>query len=914
MQELLAAINALEAYRARQRNGTAESEDRFLADREQLREFLVPLLGSSSHTTPASAVPTSSRDGPRPAGCGWLEEGGDFGSHRIEAWLGRGGMGMVYRATHRELGRTVALKLIAPERVHSASARERFRREAKIASRLDHAAICPIYEVGEVDGMPFLAMRFLDGHSLAEKIAAAGASAPTLEQLLGWIETVARALHHAHEHGVLHRDVKPSNILIDATDAPFILDFGLARDEASDEMQLTVSGDELGTPGYMAPEQIAPRGRAIGRTADVWGLGVTLYECVAGRRPFIGTTHQELREAILRADPQPASGHNRRLPRDLDVVLGKALQADPAHRYATALAFAEDLVRVRDGIPVLARRPRAWLRVSRWTRRNPLPAALLTLLTASLAIAWSQVVEAMAARDDAVSAQQDATTAEGQARAAATEAQRLRGEVLFRMAKARSSVGEWQAAESLYRNAADLGADPIAVQIGLIEVWDGSFELAKSRAAIGALKVHQDLGEHAAKASLLAADPSRRLLDATSFSIDQRAITTALESGTLATADDAYARALLANSAAQVRSHLSAALAADPGHRPAHEMWLTLVLLTEGPVAALADVERFHARYPGDLSAALMRGICRAAMGEHDAAMAAVAGDHVSPAARLRVVQFERLYGALQDSFSMLQENTWQLWAFPDTAPKTSAWDVLSRGMSKIFGALATGGGRSGELHVRFPPCSIRALLLTVTQTMFPFATPQSKVSRLDWAIEIQGLTMLRYLRAGLNLKLGHSERAIRDFVAASEGKDLMGTQAVSMTLRISHAALLSFEAAEAGQTALAERARGWARSGIERRLLTAKLHCLEFHFLAKVAMGIQDLSLASVCAARWSRAYPDDPHAVTCRARLWVRHGRLGSARESVAAGRKRWPAHRALRELGDEIERLSAGRRAVK
>jgi WD40 repeat protein/predicted Ser/Thr protein kinase len=329
-----------------------------------------------------------------------------FGSFHDLRLLGSGGMGSVYLAEQAPLGRRVALKLMHAEQAALPAARERFLREARILSRLDHVGICPIYEVGEVDGTPYLAMRYLEGETLAARIARArAASAPIsdgLDATLHLVEKVARALHVAHEAGLVHRDVKPGNILVGRDDEPVLLDFGLARDASGGQATLTAPEAQLGTPAYMAPEQIAPEGRRLDRRADVYSLGATLYECVTHRPPFSAATREALYREILTASTPDPLRWNPKLPRELKTVLENALAKDRAQRYATAHELAEDLRRVRCREPILARRAGWPLRLRRWTQRNPLAATFLLVLGLGLlATSWllQQVLAERSARE-----------------------------------------------------------------------------------------------------------------------------------------------------------------------------------------------------------------------------------------------------------------------------------------------------------------------------------------------------------------------------------------------------------------------------------------------------------------------------------------------------------------------------------
>ncbi len=310
------------------------------------------------------------------------------GEYRLLRCIGGGGMGEVYLAEQPRLKRHVALKLIRHSLALSANSRARFAREIEAISALDHPGICPVFDAGEVDGMAYLAMRYLEGESLAARIERARAArlppAAALD-VAALIEKTARALHHAHERGVVHRDVKPANVMIAPAGDPVLVDFGLAQLADSAAAGLTRTGDPLGTPAYMAPEQVA--GKPIDRRSDVYALAATAYEALTLRCPHEAPTREALYRAILDGEVEPASRHNRHVPRDLDVVLATALDPDPDHRYQTALDFAEDLGRVRAKLPIRAR-PAPWpLRARRVVTRHPVLSVALVLLAAALAVA-----------------------------------------------------------------------------------------------------------------------------------------------------------------------------------------------------------------------------------------------------------------------------------------------------------------------------------------------------------------------------------------------------------------------------------------------------------------------------------------------------------------------------------------------
>ncbi|MBI1850243.1 MAG: protein kinase [Planctomycetes bacterium] len=320
-----------------------------------------------------------------------------FGSYRILAPLGRGGQGAVYLAEDLRLRRRVALKILNPAITLSDDALRRFQREAEAAARLNHPAICSVYEVGAADGVPYIAMQYFEGETLAQLIDSAAASTDHDRPSTTWlasrqwanvvkivrlIENAARALHVAHEVGIVHRDVKPANILVTRDGVPVILDFGLARDLEADAPTITKAGEFFGTPQYMSPEQIARHPIRLDRRTDIYSLAVTLYECLTLQRPFDAPTLESLCQAVLTKAPRDPRRLNPAIPRDLATVLETAMEKDRDRRYGTALDFAEDLSAVAEVRPIRAKPVSLAGRAVRWAKREPAKAALILVLAA----------------------------------------------------------------------------------------------------------------------------------------------------------------------------------------------------------------------------------------------------------------------------------------------------------------------------------------------------------------------------------------------------------------------------------------------------------------------------------------------------------------------------------------------------
>jgi len=303
--------------------------------------------------------------------------------------IARGGMGIVYRAQQRTPSRIVALKMILPVHLRSSGAVNRFRTEAEAAASLDHECILPIYSVGEQDGTPFYSMKFAEGGPLSVRIENYRTKPHETAAL---IAKLARAIAYAHERGILHRDLKPGNILFDGAGKPYVSDFGLAK-WVQRECDLTQTLAILGTPLYMAPEQAA-NSRTVGSAGDVYSLGAILYQMLTGHPPVSGETPMEVLRRAAEQAPRRPSLTNHHVPRDLETICLKCLEKEPASRYSSAVALAEDLERFCAGRTIQARPAGLTTRMWHWTRRNPaiagLAAALVALVVSLSAIVWRE--------------------------------------------------------------------------------------------------------------------------------------------------------------------------------------------------------------------------------------------------------------------------------------------------------------------------------------------------------------------------------------------------------------------------------------------------------------------------------------------------------------------------------------------
>jgi WD40 repeat protein len=401
---LLAELAALDADYRRARGECPRPED-------YLSRFpdLDPARLADAFDQPAAAASTV--DSPRaddtlPAG--ESPGGRRFGDYELLEEIARGGMGVVYKARQLSLNRVVALKMILAGRFATPAEVQRFRAEAENAAALDHPNIVPIYDVGEHDGRHFYSMKLIEGAAVAGRRPDRGNDPKAAARL---VETSARAVHHAHQQGVLHRDLKPANILLDAHGEPHVADFGLAK-RLQGGASRTHSQAVVGTPAYMAPEQAAgAKGQTV--AVDVYALGAILYELLVGCPPFKADTPLDTLMKVMEEEPEPPSKSRPKTPRDLEIICLNCLSKEPGKRYTTAEALADDLRRFRSGEPIAARPVGAWEHGVRWVRRRPVPAALVlvsavaALALVGVAVSWAYSARLAQANTDLVSTKAD---------------------------------------------------------------------------------------------------------------------------------------------------------------------------------------------------------------------------------------------------------------------------------------------------------------------------------------------------------------------------------------------------------------------------------------------------------------------------------------------------------------------------
>jgi tRNA A-37 threonylcarbamoyl transferase component Bud32 len=318
-----------------------------------------------------------------------------FDGYELLEEIARGGMGVVFKARQIHLKRIVALKTLLAGAWASEAELQRFRTEAEAAAHLQHPNIVAIHEVGEREGMPFFSMDYIQGQSLAEMSRVGLLDA---RKAAGYVRTVAQAIAFAHDRGILHRDLKPSNVLIDTFDEPRVTDFGVAK-RLADDMDLTRTGQVIGTPNFMAPEQAAARHEAVGPSSDIYSIGAILYFLLTGRPPFEGGSVEETLARTLNAEAVAPRQANPSVPRDLETICLKCLEKSPGRRYGCASELADDLGRYLRDEPILARPVNRIQKTWRWGRRNPAVASLVVSLVLTLAALLAAMSSAAIRRD-----------------------------------------------------------------------------------------------------------------------------------------------------------------------------------------------------------------------------------------------------------------------------------------------------------------------------------------------------------------------------------------------------------------------------------------------------------------------------------------------------------------------------------
>jgi TolB-like protein/Tfp pilus assembly protein PilF len=417
----------------------------------------------------------------------------EFGDYELLEEIGRGGQAVVYRARQKSLNRTVALKLIGLGQWSSTPHLKRFRHEAEAAASLEHPQIVPIYEIGERDGFCYFSMQFIEGGQLDELVRREPVPIQRAAEL---IAKVARTVHYAHEHHILHRDIKPGNVLLDRQGEPHLTDFGLAR-LVETETTVTRTLEVLGTPSYMAPEQAVGNNARVTRATDVYGLGAVLYELLTAHPPFAGGTTYETIRLVLDTEPRQPRLLNPKIDRDLNTICLKCLEKDPQRRYSSALALAEDLERWLKHEPIRARRTGLVTRGRKWVRRNPtsalLAASLVALAVAAGWIVWkSEFIRQPVTTGIAVLPFENRS----EDKANAYFADGVQDEILTDLAKVADLKVISRTSVMPYKGGMPRNVRQIGQQLGVAHVMEGSVQRTGNRVRVNAQLVDARTDRH----------------------------------------------------------------------------------------------------------------------------------------------------------------------------------------------------------------------------------------------------------------------------------------------------------------------------------------------------------------------------------------------------------------------------------
>ena len=785
--------------------------------------------------------------------------------------LGEGGMGVVYKARQVKLNRVVALKMILGG--HRAGPKDliRFLAEAEAVAAVRHPHVVQVFEFGDADGRPFLALEYLPGGSLADRLRRGGRLSPV--EAAGLVGKLAAAVQAAHELGIVHRDLKPSNVLFDAAGEPKVVDFGLAKRAGGGD--LTATQAVMGTPAYMAPEQAKGDTKFVGPQADVYALGVILYECLTGTRPHSADDRLVLLRKVAEDDPVPPRRRDPGLPRDLDLVCLKCLAKDPGDRYATAEAVAADLARFAAGQSVSVRAPGPAERAVRWARRNPTRAAAYALAVLAvvlggsgtgLGILWRQAERDRRVAEGAREEADRANDREAEARAGERRALLEAYEASIRLALQKGAFAE---ALALIDRAPALGL-PVPSDLRLGEVR-ALIALGRDPAALTAVR--------ALAAGPLPPDLRGRveLVHGSLLFGEDDAAGTALVRAALARdlspPDRAYAEALLTDSSVKALLGYQAARAADPFHQRAHAGAIALLLLlgrTQEALGVAAEARERFPRHPDFLAlTALGTGLQdgRAAADRWLAELKAVAPAESHQAAELLV----RLAAGLTPAFKAGFEG--------GPVPPPAEW-VAGLGRPLPRPAQAIG------LFGRTPP-NVRGLVSDLAVAARSLGLPDGDLDDPRVMAELRRLAA-RHPEGTLLFLL-----AMNGMTAATNGKPSEGLAYA----RRYEAAADEFERAArtpamldvrgtalegaAMCRAVAGRAKGWdwgpgsadqrKRSAqlVRERLALGPVSLERISILIRVLQNAGEYSSARLLVDDWERRAPADTSALRARAKL---------------------------------------------
>jgi tetratricopeptide (TPR) repeat protein len=816
-------------------------------------------------------------------------------------------MGVVYQARHLALKRLVALKMILAGAHAGPGERARFRAEAEALARLQHPNLVQIFEVGEQDGRPYLSLEYVDGGSLARKLE--GSPLPAL-QAAALVETLARAVHYAHERGIVHRDLKPGNILLAsggpkppdnvepsrgscpplADCIPKVSDFGLAKHLGAETGQ-TASGQILGTPSYMAPEQAGGKNQQTGPAADTYALGAILYEVLTGRPPFQGETPLETVRQVLTEEPIPPSRLQPGVPRDLETVCLKCLEKDPRRRYATALGLADDLRRFLRDEPIVARPAGAAYRFGKFARRNKVlvggAAAVFLALVAGIIGTSAGLWQAQRERDRALKA-------EGEARG-------LLAASYANTARLAMQRGAWRTALANWDDALQAGhADTVGLALDKVRAWCAVHEVPKAVQEIQALSQRTDLGGYEGSVLLWQADialgrPGN----------DEQALATvrqALARG-LSAAEESYARGLLAESSPAALGHFERVLELDPFHHRANGMAGLLLLHLGRLPEARARAAVAELLFPEDPTFPLLQAWISANEGD----MAAAYGRLDKVRAQLTAPQVETAR-AIMDLLHQIRQAEGLVSGDPN-ASLAGFWLKLMPSVLRVSAAVQAlrdeGAGSASGLLLPIPPVLFKAFsyLPNMAQLLLGGNNADEVLDALRKAARAHPEGILYFVQGQVLILKDRWAEAEPLFLKAAETPSVVPLRRAALFLAIAAEYGAGGANSRAPDRALLKRAVDHTR---ELVALGGVRPDQAVH-LAQVALTQNEPDLAAWILADWERQAPGDPDMLRKRLALEVKTGAHGRAIQTADQILKRKPRDgEALRLRAVAVDRL--------
>ncbi len=904
-----------DAFEALFRQDEARDEVRKVADYQKLFDGHESQIADCYREfTSASKV---SQVEPVPAETPELEQ---LGPYKVLEQIGKGGQGIVYLARDQRLGRNVAIKVL---REFSTENLMRFQREAEVASRLDDPGICTIYDSGQIDGYYFIAMRFIDGEPLSSQVHRArhnpgcepselvqiawcptGASTTSrvpsstqarrtdLEPTLLYFERAARALHTAHEASLIHRDVKPGNLMVSREGKPVLLDFGLAREDDPEE-DLTAVSANIGTPEYMSPEQIDPRvlgDRSIDRRTDVYSLGVTLYECLTLHRPFEAPNWATQIQKVLQSDLPNPTKHNHKISRDLRAVLEMATEKDVDRRYRTALDLAEELRRIRENEPILAQPTGTLRRIGKWTARNPVLAGSMLGLVVFVVVLLGLLLKL----DDTyarLSAEQ-AKVAEKRV------SQNRQAFAAFDTAEFLMEHGKWEGARKEFARAQSLGfEDSVGVSLGIAQSFFGEQDFDEARRILAGLRCATD-NKHAGSLLLL-----QGILTPTDLQHPDAGlglVRQALATGKLTPADQAYARAATAETIEDVRRNLTLALRLDRHHIHANQAQ-AIVLLNSGLFEeAMSFAQTYQTLFPKDNLGYLIQAVCtRQLKGKRD---------YLTYMDSLPIkigVEIREQFGFFAGTFELFRVlETELLLALTNQRSQRSAFTqstsnakfhlkVTNKRRSEfakflkgtlpfIANRIVSGLDRGDRLiHCRLPLAIGRAwstLARVFTLIQMSSTTSDDFVNSMTKAIAHMPDGVFYLLRGQIHLHREETATAFGDFKLAAQHSSLFNIETTALILSLHTAADLypsKHNRFSAGQL------RFEARTAIRKLLEKGKRSWLIYKFCIDKAIQVGDLETAAEASEHWIRNWPSTSKPWIEKSKVLIKQGYFYKAQD---------------------------------